>query len=219
MVTRPGAFPAEYLPLLRYIPSWMPGGRFRKQAAVWKKTMSDLGDVPHEWVKSQMVCSQLFLNGRYTNAYFVWTEIGELHRVLYFEDVASRWRSSSKCRGRRVHQVLRRGIVCRWGGHCEHSFCYASLPCKTTQMFIIQLQTVAAMTAFFLLMAKFPSAQRHAQAELAQVVGDERLPNWTDQDNLPYVRALIQETLRWASVAPSGNVIICPRFLVFLSLK
>lgn len=65
------------------------------------------------------------------------------------------------------------------------------------------------MTAFFLLMAKFPSSQRQAQAELSQVVGDERLPNWTDQDNLPYVRALIQETLRWASVAPLGNVIMC----------
>ena len=64
------------------------------------------------------------------------------------------------------------------------------------------------MTAFFLLMALYPTAQQRAQKEITRITSDERLPNWADQDSLPYVRALIQETLRWASVGPLGT--LCP---------
>ncbi|KAF8868368.1 cytochrome P450 [Infundibulicybe gibba] len=64
--------------------------------------------------------------------------------------------------------------------------------------------TVAsALTAFILLMTLHPDIQRQGQAELDRAIGD-RLPTFEDQELLPYVSAIIKETLRWAPVAPLG---------------
>lgn len=53
-------------------------------------------------------------------------------------------------------------------------------------------------------MSIFPEAQRKAQEEIDQVVGQDRLPNVSDRPNLPYVEALVKEVLRWHPVAPMG---------------
>lgn len=49
-----------------------------------------------------------------------------------------------------------------------------------------------------------PDAQARAQAELDGVVGRGRLPDFTDRAALPYVGALVQETMRWNPVLPLG---------------
>ncbi|KAI0774783.1 cytochrome P450 [Trametes elegans] len=64
--------------------------------------------------------------------------------------------------------------------------------------------TNAAVHAFVLAMAMFPESQRKAQAELDSAVGLDRLPDFSDQQSLPYVAALIKEVLRWHVVAPIG---------------
>lgn len=46
-------------------------------------------------------------------------------------------------------------------------------------------------------MAKWPEVQKAAQEEIAAVVGTSRLPTFEDRENLPYIQALMQETLRW----------------------
>ena len=51
-------------------------------------------------------------------------------------------------------------------------------------------------------MASFPDVQKRAQAELDAVIGPQRLPNFADRENLPYVAALIKEALRWRPVSP-----------------
>ena len=58
------------------------------------------------------------------------------------------------------------------------------------------------MQAFFLAMASYPDVQLRAQAELDAVVGTGRLPEYDDQEALPYVNALVKELLRWRSVVP-----------------
>ena len=45
---------------------------------------------------------------------------------------------------------------------------------------------------------------RKAQEELDRIVGGERLPQLSDQEDLPYVSALIKELLRWSCLAPFG---------------
>ncbi|KAJ7731637.1 cytochrome P450, partial [Mycena metata] len=70
--------------------------------------------------------------------------------------------------------------------------------------------TAAALTTFILAMLANPEAQRKAQVELDSVTGRERLPDFGDESALPYVSALIKETLRWRPVAPIGRV---PHFL------
>lgn len=60
-------------------------------------------------------------------------------------------------------------------------------------------------------MLHYPEVMRKAQAELDAVVGRERTPTFEDRENLPYIRALIKETLRWRPIAPLGS---CCCFLI-----
>ncbi|THC96012.1 hypothetical protein EYZ11_004511 [Aspergillus tanneri] len=62
--------------------------------------------------------------------------------------------------------------------------------------------TVSTITSFFLAMMLYPEAQKRAQAEIDSIVGTDRLPDYEDRDNLPYVNALVKELLRWHPVAP-----------------
>jgi len=62
--------------------------------------------------------------------------------------------------------------------------------------------TVSAIGSFFLAMACYPDVQKKAQHEIDAVVGNDRLPNLADRDQLPYATALWLEVLRWNPVAP-----------------
>ncbi|RPD67493.1 cytochrome P450 [Lentinus tigrinus ALCF2SS1-7] len=62
--------------------------------------------------------------------------------------------------------------------------------------------TSASMMNFVLAMLLFPDAMRKAQAELDAVVGRDRLPSFEDRKDLPYIRALVKEVLRWRPVGP-----------------
>lgn len=53
-------------------------------------------------------------------------------------------------------------------------------------------------------MTMFPEVQAKAQAEIDRVVGTERLPTLDDRGSLPYVEAIMKETLRWHSVVPTA---------------
>lgn len=60
------------------------------------------------------------------------------------------------------------------------------------------------MKTFFLVMTLYPGIQQRAQVEIERVVGKDRLPNINDQQNLPYIMALIKELFRWAPPVPLG---------------
>ena len=47
-----------------------------------------------------------------------------------------------------------------------------------------------------------PEVQKAAQEEIDRVVGSDRLPLFADRENLPYINALVKETLRWQPVVP-----------------
>ncbi|KII84582.1 hypothetical protein PLICRDRAFT_117752, partial [Plicaturopsis crispa FD-325 SS-3] len=64
--------------------------------------------------------------------------------------------------------------------------------------------TASTVKAFFLAMLLYPEVQAKAQKELDEVVGHGNLPNFSHQDSLPYVDAIIKESLRWKPVAPQG---------------
>ncbi|KAI0058471.1 cytochrome P450 [Artomyces pyxidatus] len=48
----------------------------------------------------------------------------------------------------------------------------------------------------------YPETQKRAQAELDVVVGRSRVPTFADLPHLPYVSAMVRETLRWGPVTP-----------------
>ena len=54
-------------------------------------------------------------------------------------------------------------------------------------------------------MTLYPDVQRKAQAEIDQIVGNSRLPNFADEGALPYVRAVLKEVLRWHPAGPLGG--------------
>ncbi|KAJ6540312.1 cytochrome P450 [Mycena capillaripes] len=45
-ITRPGAFLVDVMPILKYIPSWFPGARFKRLAKMYTKSCDELADVP-----------------------------------------------------------------------------------------------------------------------------------------------------------------------------
>jgi hypothetical protein len=53
------------------------------------------------------------------------------------------------------------------------------------------------MTMYCLVaMLTFPEVLKKAREEVDRVIGNERMPEFHDKDQLPYVVALINETLR-----------------------
>jgi cytochrome P450 len=53
-------------------------------------------------------------------------------------------------------------------------------------------------------MILFPEVQKKAQEEIDSVVGKDRLPTFGDRDSLPYIEAIICETMRWHPPVPLG---------------
>jgi len=53
-------------------------------------------------------------------------------------------------------------------------------------------------------MALHPECIKKVQAELDAVVGQDRLPEFSDRQNLPYLDAVLKEVLRWFPVVPAG---------------
>ncbi|KAF2827188.1 cytochrome P450 [Ophiobolus disseminans] len=57
--------------------------------------------------------------------------------------------------------------------------------------------TSALLVGFVQAMLVFPNVQRHAQVEIDRVVGSARLPTMDDASELPYLRAVVKECIRW----------------------
>ena len=55
-------------------------------------------------------------------------------------------------------------------------------------------------------MLKYPEVQAKAWAELNDVIGKGCLPTFADRDSLPYLSAIVKETLRWEVNAPLAEV-------------
>jgi cytochrome P450 len=53
-------------------------------------------------------------------------------------------------------------------------------------------------------MVAYPEVQNKAHAELDEVVGNARPPTFADIPSLPYIRAMVKETLRWSPIIPFG---------------
>lgn len=68
--------------------------------------------------------------------------------------------------------------------------------------------TSSTMISCILAMCCFPDVQRKAQAELDEVVGQDRSPDWSDIDSgrFPYLTALVKEVLRWRTVTVLAGI-------------
>ncbi|KXN87802.1 O-methylsterigmatocystin oxidoreductase [Leucoagaricus sp. SymC.cos] len=49
-----GSWLVDYYPIVRCIPSFLPGGEFKNKGKIWRERLRYLSDIPHQWVKQQM---------------------------------------------------------------------------------------------------------------------------------------------------------------------
>ncbi|KAF2764363.1 cytochrome P450 [Teratosphaeria nubilosa] len=66
--------------------------------------------------------------------------------------------------------------------------------------------TSSTLYGFVQAMLLCPEAQRRAQKAIDDVVGDKRLPTKDDEADLPYIRSIVKETLRWMPTTILGAV-------------
>ncbi len=63
----------------------------------------------------------------------------------------------------------------------------------------LQKKTWSSTETFLLAMLLHPDVQKKAQAQIDDVVGTDRLPDFGDRESLPYIDCIVQETLRYVS--------------------
>lgn len=60
-------------------------------------------------------------------------------------------------------------------------------------------------------MTLYPEVQAAAHAEIDRVIGRDRVPSFEDRDKTPYIKAMIQECLRWNPAGPIGGCLGDPK--------
>lgn len=167
---------------MRYLPEWFPGTGWKQTAKEWREDLRVIVEKPFAFTKSQMA------SGRDTSSITCNLLGGEHDRAPEDEHIA-KWTAVSLYAGGadtvspQVHGV--------------HSTQFPN-----TVSLANSLQTVSTVACFFLAMSLYPEIQRKAQAEIDQVIGQDRLPTFSDRPNLPYIEALLMELLRWQPVVP-----------------
>ncbi|EMD40398.1 hypothetical protein CERSUDRAFT_80072 [Gelatoporia subvermispora B] len=99
-----------------------------------------------------------------------------------------------------VQQVLYEEADAAGSADFEHS-----LKCAAGSMYGGGVETVGmTILTCMMAMALNPEKQRLAQEEIDKVVGYDRMPRLEDRPDLPYVAAVIKETMRWQPALPLG---------------
>uniref|UniRef100_A0A0W0FVK6 Cytochrome p450 n=1 Tax=Moniliophthora roreri TaxID=221103 RepID=A0A0W0FVK6_MONRR len=179
---RPGAFLVESLPFLKYVPSWMPGAGWKRQAKEWYRVTKSMADMPFETAKARIAQGTIFPSF----TLFCHQQYQESRDPAYHEDL--------------VKDVA----VAMFSAGSDT----VRLPANITWNFMVanrfRLQTVSLLETFFLAMLANPEAQKKAQEEIDRVVKTGHLPDFLDQESLPFVTAILKETFRWQKILPNG---------------
>ncbi|KAI9457951.1 cytochrome P450 [Lactarius psammicola] len=87
----------------------------------------------------------------------------------------------------------------------KHNFSKREQAWLVGHMFTAGVDTKSTSLLWWLLaMIAYPEVQKRAHAELDEVVGSARPPTFADLPSLPYIRAMVKETLRWSLTVPLG---------------
>ncbi|KAL1717388.1 cytochrome P450 [Schizophyllum commune] len=147
-----GSYLVNSIPILKYVPEWVPGAMFKRQAREWKAHARYMVDTPFAEVKNNL-CETPFA-----------------------PSVTS--------------MALEKGI--------EEDVIKDA--CATMYMAGTDT-TVCAILNFTLAMMDHPEHLERAQRELDEVVLG-RLPDFADEESLPFVTAIVLESLRYMPVTP-----------------
>ncbi|KAH9913275.1 cytochrome P450 [Fomitopsis serialis] len=131
---------------------------------------------------------------------------------MHFKKLALGWRQQYTDLAERGHQYVESRIAM---GSAKPSLTSAALVSDlkdereiimftATQLYTADhKQSTSTLSSFFLMMMMHPDIQRRAQQEIDEVIGNERLPEYADRPQLPYVEALLKELLRCCPPIPA----------------
>lgn len=156
-----GKFFVDVIPILKYVPEFVPGAGFQKKARIWRKLQEDFRERPYSASIEAMTSG----HARPSLISMALADIDESRDVTH------------------QHEIIKDVAAMVFGGGSD--------------------TTVSTIHTFFLAMICFPEVQMKAQAELDRVVS-ERLPDFNDMENMPYLSAIIKEIIRWQPVTPYG---------------
>lgn len=165
----PGRFLVETIPLLRYVPSWLPGAGFKRFANFVNDSSVRHAAIYFDLVKKEMAHGL-------APASFV---ANCLEAQAASEDLKSSLNSAEA-----------EEDAVKWAA---------------ATMYLAGIHTThQTLTKFLTAMQLYPDAQRKAQEEITKVLGADRLPTIADRESLPYVNAVITETMRWHPSVATG---------------
>ncbi|THG94643.1 hypothetical protein EW026_g6867 [Hermanssonia centrifuga] len=158
----PGAFWVESIPILKYIPSWVPGASATKFGARYKPFVDEMRDRPFRTVRDN---------------------------------------SSYEGPTQPVAQKLIQTLEDNYAGTSAYAYQERIARDATGIAYAAAVDTVGS--AFQLTTTPSDKTmQQKARQELDAVIGDTRLPEFEDFDALPYIQAIVLESLRWLPVLP-----------------
>ncbi|KAG8960669.1 hypothetical protein FRC05_006701 [Tulasnella sp. 425] len=161
----------DLIPALRYIPSWAPGMKFKRDAARWRDEFHEITRTMFERAKKSVISGEAN-----EMSSFMTNNLRDLYR--------------------KQEQMLNSSELEADEAAISHSgFTFFLAAVETTQY---------SVHSFLLAMVLFPSVQEKARLEIDRVVGDGRLPTFDDQQDMPYLHAILLETLRWNTVVTTG---------------
>ncbi|KIN97354.1 hypothetical protein M404DRAFT_32334 [Pisolithus tinctorius Marx 270] len=153
-----GAFP-----FLAHIPSWMPGGNWKKRAGDCRRLVRKVLNDPVQYVHDSIIAG----TARKSMVHDIYLDKDDDLKLGLDKDKVTK-------------------------------------EVAATAFMAGSETTTSTMLVFLLAMVLHPDVQRKAQEEIDRVVGTDRLPDFDDRPSLPYVEAILLETLRWISVVPLG---------------
>lgn len=155
-----GSFLVDYLPVLKYLPAWVPGAHFVHEGREISKIVREIPNTGFNIAKNNL------LNG-----------IGKPNMAA--KGLEKIQRESDK---ERKEEVLKNALGLSYAAGAE--------------------TVVAAASTFILAMVLHPDVQRKAQQALSAVLKSDCLPEFSDIESIPYLHAIVRETLRWKVVTP-----------------
>ncbi|KAJ6467859.1 cytochrome P450 [Mycena sanguinolenta] len=157
----PGRYLVDLIPILKYVPEWFPGARFKRTAREGRLLSQSLRDIPFAETKHKMASGS-------AQSCFTVNALRDLESgSAYYQE----------------NTVKNVAAMMYLGGADT---------------------TVSVLSTFILAMIANPGAQKMAQQEIDTVVGQRNLPDFDDQEAMPYVSALVKEVLRWRNAGPFG---------------
>ncbi|KAJ3863973.1 cytochrome P450 [Lentinula novae-zelandiae] len=170
----PAATLVDYIPIMRYIPSWAPLAGFKRNAGIVKEAVDSMFNIPYETVKGQMASGIDFpcMTSRLMKA----CSPAGVH-CLSLED----------------EEDIKGVAGTMYAGEYQLEYFELSL-----------ILTHCILSTFILAMVLHPEVFKKAQAEMDDVVGMDRLPTFEDRSSLPYLECVLKEVCRWNVPVPLG---------------